>query len=177
MRKGIGIALICLIVLIVFIVIFTILFPRKYRDEINELADKYNLDRYLVASVINIESSYDVNALSKAGAMGLMQLLPSTASEMASRLKIDFEKNDLYDVRTNIELGCYYLSYLMDMFDENVVNVLSAYNWGLQNVKDWIAKGNVGKDGEITNIPIAETQNYIKKFESNAFVYRNIYKY
>ena len=159
------------------VAIFFACFPIKKKRLIIEMCNKYNLDSSLVASIINIESRYDSYAVSKAGAMGLMQLMPSTAIECAEKLDIDIVINDLYLDYINIELGCYYLAYLLELFDNNVINALSAYNWGLNNVKSWIQEGNCDDSGTITNIPVDETKNYIVKYRINKFIYHNIFRY
>jgi soluble lytic murein transglycosylase len=141
---------------IVFVLITTLIgsvffvFPVKYKEIILKYSSRFDIDGYIVASVINIESGYDKSAKSTAGAIGLMQLLPSTAEEIAVKLNKDFSENDLCNPETNIEFGCYYLSYLFDYFNGNIINVLSAYNWGLNNVRNWIKEGNVDENGNIT---------------------------
>lgn len=177
MKKILVIILILLVIIYLSIFIFFSAFPRKYEEYICKYADEYNVDRYIIASVINVESSYDSNCVSSAGAIGLMQLLPSTADDMAIRLGIDIKSIDLKDAETNIMLGSYYLSYLLKMFDNNIYNALSAYNWGLSNVKNWIALGNVDDGGNITKVPVKETRDYLKKYEVNKFIYKNIYNY
>ena len=164
------VGVICLVV-----ILFFAMFPRKYNDLIDKYSQEYNLDKYLIASVINIESGYDSNSVSKAGAIGLMQILPSTAFDIADRIGIEIEENDLFNEEINIQLGSFYLRYLLDLFDGNINNTLSAYNWGLSNVKNWINDGNIDETGTITNIPVRETSNYLKKFKANKFVYKNIY--
>ena len=176
MKKVFFIFLILVIIIGVSIAIFIFAFPRKYEAYISKYADEYTLDRYMVASVINIESSYDPRSVSSVGAVGLMQLLPSTASDIAVRLGIDGDNIDLYDEEINIRLGCFYLSYLLKMFDYNIDNALSAYNWGLSNVKNWISQGNYDDSGSITNIPVKETRDYLKKYKFNKFIYKNIYE-
>lgn len=156
---------------------FLLSYPTKYKSEIKKYSDKYNLPASLVASVIKVESNYDKNAISDAGAMGLMQLLPTTAEEIAGKMNMSFEKDDLLDVETNIDIGCYYLKYLFGLFDGNINNVLSAYNWGFNNVRMWILKGNVDGYGTITNIPVNETQNYLKKYRRANYMYSNIFGY
>lgn len=166
------IAIVCIAILFVFV-----RFPTRYSNYINKYSSEYNVPKDMVASVINIESGYDSNAISSAGACGLMQIMPSTAFDMASRLKIDISYDDLFDPEINIQLGCYYLRYLLDMFNGNKINTLSAYNWGLSSVKNWIASGNVDENGNVINIPALETQNYLKKYSTNEFVYKNILKF
>ena len=175
MKKIIWISIVLVGVICLVVILFFAMFPRKYNDLIDKYANEYNLDKYLIASVINIESGYDSNSVSKAGAMGLMQILPSTAFDIAGRIGIEIEKNDLFDEEINIQLGAFYLRYLLDLFDGNIDNTLSAYNWGLSNVKNWINEGNIDDTGTITNIPVSETSNYLKKFKANKFVYKNIY--
>lgn len=161
----------------IFILLMFAFFPKKYYEEINNLSIKYNLPSSLIASVINIESGYDVNAVSDAGAMGLMQLLPSTAEDCCNRMRISYAEENLFKSSYNMEIGCYYLRYLLDMFSGNIDNVLCAYNWGLGNVKEWIDKGNVSEDGTIINIPIRETRRYLKKYAVSNFVYSRVYGY
>ena len=84
-----------IIITLVTIMIFS-LFPKKYENLITKYSDKYNLPKYLVASVINIESSFDEKSVSSVGAVGLMQVLPTTAFDMADRLKIN-KSNGLYE--------------------------------------------------------------------------------
>ena len=174
--KGLVIVSICLIMIILVMIVFLfVLYPRKYINIINEKADKYGIDDYVVASVINIESGYKKDVVSQAGAIGLMQILPTTAEEIAVKLGYNYSEVDLFNIDTNIEFGCFYLKYLLDLFDGNIVNALASYNWGLNNVKKWIKDGNVDESFTITNIPVKETKNYIKKFKSNSFVYNFIY--
>ena len=112
----ISVGFIFFITLIMFL-ISVFLFPIKYKTEINTYSKKYNLQPELVASIINVESGYNKNAISNAGALGLMQLMPSTAEEIATKLQIkDFNINN---VETNIEFGCYYLNYLLNRYNNN----------------------------------------------------------
>lgn len=170
--KKIVLGIILLIIFLIVAILSTIylLYPVKYTEYISKYSQEFGLDKKLVYSVINIESSYKKDSLSKAGAVGLMQLLPSTASDMAKRLDID-DDFDLYNEEINIKLGCYYLAYLLDFYEGNVINSLCAYNWGLSNVNNWIKNGNKDKNGTITNIPVKETSNYIKKYKFNYFIY------
>lgn len=168
-KLWIGLSVVLILAIVFFLLLF-LLFPRKYTAEINKYSHEYNLEPSMVASVINIESGYDKNAISNAGAVGLMQLLPSTASECARKMGLNFDENQLFDVDINMRIGCYYLRYLLDIFDGNVTNALCAYNWGLGNVNDWMSAGNV-EDGTINNIPVKETRSYVRKYRVNKVVY------
>ena len=122
------------------------------RSEINELIEKYadknGLDSDFVKAVIKQESGFNPNATSKCGAMGLMQLMPSTAQGLGV--------TNAYDAEQNIEGGTKYLKGLMDRFDNNKSLALAAYNAGPNAVK---------KYGGIP--PYMETQNYVKSVLSN----------
>lgn len=122
------------------------------RSEINELIEKYadknGLDSDFVKAVIKQESGFNPNATSHCGAMGLMQLMPSTAQGLGV--------TNAYDAEQNIQGGTKYLKGLMDRFDNNKSLALAAYNAGPNAVK---------KYGGIP--PYAETQNYVKKVLSN----------
>lgn len=103
-----------------------------YKALIAEMATKYGLSPELVAGVVYIESNFDKNSVSSAGAIGLMQLMPATARPLAKKLGLG--EPDLTDPRTNLELGCYFLRILMDKYDNHLPTVLSYYNggrWGI----------------------------------------------
>jgi len=127
------------------------------RAEINDLvhkyADKNGLDADFVNAVINQESGFNPNATSKCGAMGLMQLMPSTAQGLGV--------TNAYNAEQNIEGGTKYLKGLMDRFDNNKSLALAAYNAGPNAVK---------KYGGIP--PYAETQNYVKNVLSKYDSYK-----
>ena len=122
------------------------------RAEIDNLvakyADKNGLDEDFVKAVINQESGFNPNATSKCGAMGLMQLMPSTAQGLGVV--------NAYDAEQNIEGGTKYLKGLMDRFGNDKSLALAAYNAGPNAVK---------KYGGIP--PYAETQNYVKNIMSS----------
>lgn len=166
--------------LILFIAIFSIvgyalavLYPFKYKSEIIESANNYKLDPALVASIINVESSFEKDKVSPVGAIGLMQLMPATAIEIANKKGItDFKISDLYDVKTNIDFGCYYLRYLLDIYNNNLPNVLASYNAGLNKVKTWLLNSNYSNDGiTLISTPYEETNNFIKKVNSSYKIY------
>lgn len=103
-----------------------------YKSLIAEMATKYQLSPELVAGVVYIESNFDKNSVSHAGAIGLMQLMPATARPLAERLGLG--EPDLTDPRMNLELGCYFLRILLDKYDNHLPTALSFYNggrWGI----------------------------------------------
>jgi soluble lytic murein transglycosylase-like protein len=119
-----------------------------YDGIIQEVAYRYNVPAKLIHSIILVESNYDPYAVSKKGAVGLMQLMPATARE--------YGVEDRYDPRQNIEGGVKYLKYLMKLFNDKTDLVLAAYNAGQEAIKEY--------DGIP---PYNETINYVKKVTAN----------
>ena len=175
--------------LIIFSFIFTLLLagyktflslthPIKFQLEIIDISAKYDLDPTIIASVINVESSYDVDAVSSKNALGLMQIKLSTAQYMNDYYGIDtmLNEEDLLNPLTNIEYGCMYIRYLLNKFD-NIETSLCAYNAGETRVRVWLRDNQYSKDGKTLNyVPYQETNNYIKKIKNNIKFYKDVYK-
>lgn len=127
----------------------------EYKDKasiiklISELSSKYDVDERLINAIVEQESSYNPKEKSKAGAMGLMQLMPGTAK--------DLKVTNPYDPYQNLDGGIRYFKKMLDMFNNDISLALAAYNAGPQRVKDC---GN-----NIPNIP--ETQEYVEKIMKN----------
>ena len=149
-----------------------LLFPLKYEKQITNLSNKYNLKAELVCSVICAESCFNKNVVSPKGAVGLMQLMPSTAKWIYSNIFNDeFSLEKLKQEDINIELGCYYLNYLNNKFD-NIIYVLCAYNAGETTVRGWLADYSLnGQKLTENNIPYTETKKYVKSILNNLKVY------
>lgn len=144
------------LVLLVLIVILIPSYPIKYKSEVIKYAHNYNLDPELVMALMYAESGFDSNAVSKKGAIGLMQIMPLTAKWIASELN---DKGfDLFEVDTNVRYGCFYLNYLYGKFSDKIL-VLCAYNAGESRVREWLDKMEINKD----NIPFTETKNYVNR--------------
>ncbi len=141
---------------------YQIKYPVRYQEYIAKYSGEYALDRTLVCSLINEESSFDTNAVSAKGAMGLMQITPSTGAFIADMLSEDFDRENLFDPETNIRYGCFYLDYLRTKFvDEEVY--LSAYNAGETTVRLWLSNQNLSNDGvTLSTIPYKITRQYTK---------------
>ena len=116
----------------------------EFKHHIRTASDLYMVDPALIEAIIQVESSFRPDAVSKSGATGLMQLMPGTAS--------DLEVNDRYNPRQNIHGGVRYVSQLMERFDNDLPLVLAAYNAG---------PGAVERANGIPDKP--ETQRYVKK--------------
>ena len=142
-----------------------ILYPFPYRAEIEHHARNYQVDKFLAVSVMKVESNFYENAYSRSGAVGLMQLMPETATWIASCLNEDpptFE--DIQDSERNIKYGIWYLAELEDEFFGNDILTLAAYNAGRGNVQHWMAENGWNENfSDIDAIPYDETRNYVKR--------------
>lgn len=139
-------------------------YPAKYEDTIKKYAQKNGIDPYLVMGLILQESYYTTNAKSAVGATGLMQLMPSTAKELAGKLHVPFAQSRLENPTVNIELGTAHLKGLINMFNGNATLAVASYNAGQGNVMKW-RRAAPGKpmDEFIESIPFPETRNYVKR--------------
>jgi len=154
------------------------LHPLEYDAAINRDARLNGLDPALVASVIWRESDYDPNAESPKGAVGLMQVLPSTARFIASQGDPPpGNARDIRDPEVNISYGSWYLRYLIDMHDGSVPAALAAYNAGPDNMRKWRASA-VAKGTELRvpeDIPFDETRKYVTDVLAAWPIYREAY--
>lgn len=153
------------------------LFPRPYWDDLKRNAASNQLDPYLVASLIRQESEFNPGALSRANAMGLMQLLPNVGRGMAKEEKIrHFSSDQLFDAPTNLQLGTRYFKHMVDHYHGQVEYALAAYNAGEDRVDDWRSHGDF-KDVEefVESIPFTETREYVQAIMRNAVLYKLLY--
>lgn len=125
-------------------------------------------------SIVNAESGFDRFATSQSGAVGLMQVMPQTASDISQKLDVkNYSRDMLYDEEVNIRFGCYYLRYLFDKFSDKVW-VLYAYNAGEGNLAEELASN---PSLEMSKIQIGETRNYVERVMSKEKVYKNLLKF
>ncbi|MGD9649796.1 MAG: transglycosylase SLT domain-containing protein [Dongiaceae bacterium] len=137
------------------------------------------LEPALVHALIRQESSFDETAVSKAGALGLMQLMPSTAKSVAKQQTLAFHPKWLVEKpELNIKIGSHYLKERLQQFAGNYAISLAAYNAGPARVRGWLAEWGDPRDGRIDpvdwmeSIPAAETRNYVQRVLENLVVYR-----
>jgi soluble lytic murein transglycosylase len=138
-----------------------------------------NTEKPLVLAMTRQESAFDSNAISSAGAMGLMQLMPATANKVAQLLHLPFSRTRLTtDVAYNMTLGRAYLDTLVDNFSGSYVLAVAAYNAGPARVHQWIVdhgdprNGTVDPIDWVERIPFTETRNYVQRVLENLQVYR-----
>lgn len=164
--------------LIILSILVSTLYPLGYKDHINQYSMKYGIDPFLISAIINVESRYDKKAVSHKDARGLMQIGPNTGVWASEELEIEgYDPEMLFDPKTNIQIGTWYLDNLNKEFDNNLDLVLAAYNAGSGNVQKWKLDKNYSMDGEnLHRIPFKETENYLKKVKSNYRIYKIVYK-
>jgi len=167
---------ICIVLIFSFLIVYyQVNYPLRYKEYILTYSKEYSLKPELVASLINAESSFNEKALSSSGAIGLMQILPSTGEYIASLLKEDFTAINLYDPEKNIKYGCFYLIYLNKKFNSEK-EVLCAYNAGETTVFMWLKNDSLSQDGKsLDSIPYKVTKNYTEKIIKNKKYYLNIF--
>ncbi len=133
------------------------------------------VDKALVLALIRQESAFRDNATSKAGARGLMQLMPNTAYHISGDKSVKKQKNKLLNMDYNLELGQKYVGYLLDkpFIEGNLFYMLAAYNGGPGNLVKWQKKARYGKDPLlfIEVLPSAETRIYIERVMANFWIY------
>jgi soluble lytic murein transglycosylase-like protein/thioredoxin-like negative regulator of GroEL len=156
---------------------YKLTYPFYFQDIINKYSKEYGIDPLFVISMIREESGYDVDAISHAGAYGLMQIMPGTGEDVAQRLKISsFEPTMLFEPEINIQIGTWYMKNLMDTFDNNHALVSGAYNGGQGRMKKWLEELDLSDMDEfIEDIPIDETRRHIKKVMDSYCIYKELY--
>jgi len=168
----IAILLVCTISLLLFFLIY----PVKYKSYIVSSSSQFDVSASLIASVINCESSYNPLAVSSSGAIGLMQIMPATGEYLADKYGLaDFVIDNLYDIQTNITLGSYYLSILLNEFND-LKTALVAYNAGPTKARTWLLDTNYSQNGTtLDTTPYPVTNNYVDKVIKNINMYKKFY--
>jgi soluble lytic murein transglycosylase len=153
-------------------------YPYGYGNHVDYYSRQHNLDPLFTLAVIREESRFQPDVGSFAGALGLMQIIPSTGQSIAKQMGIpNFDNSMLLDSETNIKMGTFYLRQQLDNFNQNKFYTCGAYNGGPGNMSKWISRwGDRDMDEFIENIPYDETRNYIKKVMGSYYFYQMLYK-
>ena len=151
------------------------LYPLKYSEYVDKAADDYGVDKELIYAMIHTESHFDKDAVSSAGAAGLMQLTDETYKWLCDKRGVDYVDGGLYEPSINIDFGTYLISWLFDEFGDEKL-VIAAYNAGPDNVKSWLKNPEYSPDGKtLAVIPYKETEGHVKKVLDAEEKYRKLY--
>lgn len=191
-RKGCGCFSLVVVLLIIALLagigiknkdkILALFYPRDYENIISAYCDEYGVDKWLVFALIKAESGFDQDAVSSAGAHGLMQLMPETAQWLIDKGEFTLDVDTaLNDPEENIHLGVYYLSVLFTNYQNSQgytdpAIVIAAYNAGMGSVSEWL--NDKTWDGSLTNvadIPYRETERHVKSVLRNYNTYTRLY--
>lgn len=161
--------------------VFELSYPQNFKKEIKNACQEFNVEEYDMLGLIRTESFFNPIVTSYAGACGLTQLMQTTFNESARKLKI--ENADITDPATNIRVGTYYYSSLVERLDDSDILALFAYNAGITRVRRWLQSSKVGLDLSknyssdlfLETIPISETRNYGRKVIQSAAIYAWLY--
>ncbi len=153
-----------------------LIYPLKYEEYIQKYSKTYELDEYLVMGMISAESGFDEGAKSHKDAKGLMQLKEETALWCVEKFDLDIKPEDVNTPEANIHIGCKYVDYLLEMYDGNMITATAAYNAGPGNVDKWLADTRYsGGKTSLKTIPFPETEEYVKKVQKRAKIYKKLY--
>ncbi|MCC8192581.1 MAG: lytic transglycosylase domain-containing protein [Ruminococcus sp.] len=153
-------------------------YQQNYAEYVEKYSQEYDLDPLYVYSVIKVESDFNPDATSSAGATGLMQIMPIAFEEVAEKLgeADEVSYSDMKDPETNIRYGCYILRQLLDEFGDYRI-ASAAYNGGIGNVEGWVEEGIISIDNfDVEAIPLSETRHYVRKIVSTYENYKNLYE-
>ena len=162
------------------------IYPDAYHHSIDQASHRFGLSTVLVQAVIKQESSYDPNAVSPAGAIGLMQLMPVTAEQLARDMYMPLRNvsSDLTEPKINILLGADYLHRELHDFNNNLPLALAAYNAGIGNVRNWLQSrpdassiktaptSDPTSELWFDELPWRQTRQYIQSILRNILLYR-----
>jgi soluble lytic murein transglycosylase len=176
-RKKLTILIICFILILIislsFVLILINKYPLKYENEIKFVSEKYDVKPELIAGIVFSESGFKQYSISNKGALGLMQLMPNTASWLCETMNIPYNQDLLFNPLYNLDIGAFYLSYLIEKFEETNV-VLAAYNAGEGNVLEWLNNTEYSIDGKkLITTPFKQTNFFIAKVNDAMAYYKN----
>ena len=152
-------------------------YPMTYAPEIRAAAAEFSLDPAYVASVVLAESSFDAEAVSSVGAIGLMQIMPDTGEWIAGKLEDEpFDVQRLCQPEVNLRYGCWYLRFLLDRYDGDMYTASTAYHQGQGRVDQWLEDPQYSQDGRtLTAISSAVTDTYVNRIMESYANYQELY--
>jgi soluble lytic murein transglycosylase len=147
-----------------------------YDYYISKYSKYFGVDYLLIKIVMKKESNLNPDVVSNKGAVGLMQIMPKTASEIAKQLNIsNYLQIRLKEIDINIMFGVYYIKKLLNYYDNNLILALAAYNAGIGNTNNWYRE-NPSISKKIYKIPFKETRCYVRSIVFTYKVYQGVEK-
>ena len=152
-----------------------LIYPLEYREELLAASEEFDIDPCLLAALVYCESSFQADAVSNVGAIGLMQIMPDTGQWLSGKVELDEEytTESLYDPAVNLRLGCWYLSYLHRRYDGRWQEALTAYIAGQGQVDRWLQDPADGKTLDV--IPGQDVKEYAAKVMRTHESYKEAY--
>lgn len=149
-----------------------------HQQDIITYSQKNKVDPFLIAAIIKNESNFNHKAVSKVGAVGLMQIMPDTGRWIAEQMGLEgYKDTDLYQTRTNIRMGCWYLGELDHEFKHNLALVMIAYNAGRGQTRAWMQQyGWDDNFNDLKAIPFPDTREYVAKVLQDRDKYYLLYR-
>ena len=152
-------------------------YPRYYKEEMEKIIIGEEIESSVIYSIMRRESAFDKDAISSAGAVGLLQLLPENGYKTAKKINKKIVWNDLKNPEINILLGYEYFKSLLQRYNGNYVIAFASYNAGVNNVDNWIGKYGLEDVEEfIENIEFSETRDYVKAVLEGWWIYKKLYE-
>lgn len=150
-------------------------FPKAHAHLILKEARRTGIDPAWIFAVTRQESAFVADARSRAGALGLMQVMPSTARMVAKQAKMPLQySSELFDAEKNIRLGSLYLKMMLEQYQKNPVLATAAYNAGPGRVRQWLPQQNMPADHWIEIIPYKETRSYVQNVLTYTLIYQQL---
>ena len=153
-------------------------YPRKYDEYVTYYAGKYQIDPYILYSIIRTESNFNPQAESNVGARGLMQITEITFDWIKTKIAPDepLTFDDLYDPEVNIRFGSYFISYCLQRYDDDLATAAAAYHSGLGTVDTLLADSQYSQDGKVLDaFPYPQMRRYVQKVTDAYAQYSEIY--
>ncbi len=153
-------------------------FPRPYWEQVQRYSEDAGIDPYWALSIMREESLFDPQAVSSANALGLMQLMPATAKDVARWNKMNVRiPEDIFDPQINTRLGTSYLGRLAGRFEDELIFTAGSYNAGPGNMKNWLKRIQYRSLEEfVEDIPFEETREYVKRVYRTYQIYKLLYQ-
>lgn len=157
--------------------VYGLFYQQQYGEEVHKYAQEFGVDEALVFAVIRTESGFRPEVVSSAGAMGLMQLMPSTFDWLQESMDgaVTYSSDSLLDPDINIKYGTYLLSILLKQYEVKDT-AIAAYNAGTTTVDGWLQDSSLSPDGKtLTSIPYEETEHYVERVNHAYDLYQKLY--